>query len=87
MVRQSKNEIVMLAALREQPLTLFMRMLVQEWLWLFEAVAVTTSCCFFLQLVRCAQGADGSAYLEMGQTKIIAIVKGPREVTRKYVSV
>ncbi|CAN0568761.1 unnamed protein product [Ectocarpus sp. 12 AP-2014] len=30
------------------------------------------------------QGADGSAYLEMGQTKIIAIVKGPREVTRRW---
>ncbi|CAM9869715.1 unnamed protein product [Ectocarpus fasciculatus] len=29
------------------------------------------------------KGADGSAYLEMGQTKIIAIVKGPREVTRR----
>lgn len=29
------------------------------------------------------QGADGSAYLEMGQTKVIAIVKGPREVTRR----
>lgn len=31
------------------------------------------------------QGADGSAYLEMGQTKVIAIVNGPREVTRRYV--
>ncbi|CAM9919647.1 unnamed protein product [Ascophyllum nodosum] len=41
-----------------------------------------------IRRVRCRfgvfKGADGSAYLEMGQTKVIAIVKGPREVTRRY---
>lgn len=40
-----------------------------------------------IRRVRCRfgvfKGADGSAYLEMGQTKVIAMVKGPREVTRR----
>ncbi|CAM9516801.1 unnamed protein product [Discosporangium mesarthrocarpum] len=40
-----------------------------------------------IRRVRCRfgvfKGADGSAYLEMGQTKVIAIVKGPREVNRR----
>ena len=38
----------------------------------------------FLFIISVGQGADGSAYLEMGQTKVIAIVNGPREVTRRY---
>lgn len=39
--------------------------------------------CAALYLSIALKGADGSAYLEMGQTKVIAIVKGPREVTRR----
>lgn len=37
--------------------------------------------------IRCTLGsnpnADGSAYLEQGQTKVLAIVHGPHEVTRR----
>ncbi|KAG5175397.1 ribosomal protein S5 domain 2-type protein [Tribonema minus] len=40
-----------------------------------------------IRRIRCRLGvlreADGSAYLEMGQTKVIAIVKGPHEVSRR----